>query len=69
MQRSDTNESDMIRHLKQNIIQKSQVSSNMDSSFTNSRFSESRKNFKVKNVNNHSVFRFNKFENEQRSKI
>jgi hypothetical protein len=69
LEKGNSYESDIIKDLKQNIMMKSSLYGSKNSSIIKSKKSGSRKILKDGNFNNHSVFRFNKFENEQRSKI
>lgn len=65
---NESADSNMIDHLKQNILCKSHLGTGGDSWLAKSEFSELGRLARAKQGNSQSVFRFNKFENEKKKK-
>ena len=61
----DSNDTDMIKNLKHNVMLKSYLYGTKENSTLRSEITNSIKIDNEDNGNNHSVFRFNKFENEK----
>ena len=62
-------DSDLIRHLKQNVILKSHLYGVRPRESVKSERRGSKGKRSTDSLNNNSVFRFNKFENEKSSKV